>query len=59
MFIPKLGLVPLFATAALAAGLGAAAAGVPPAGVAVGAISEARSHDPFSWERATEKNKNT
>jgi hypothetical protein len=24
----------------------------------VGATSVARSHDPFSWERATEKNKN-
>jgi len=27
--------------------------------VACGATSVARSHDPFSWERATEKNKNT
>jgi hypothetical protein len=25
----------------------------------LGATSVARSHDPFSWERATEKNKNT
>jgi hypothetical protein len=23
------------------------------------AVSLARSHDPFSWERATEKNRNT
>jgi hypothetical protein len=46
MFIPKLGLMP-FLLAALAAGLTS------------GAVSTARSHDPFSWERATEKNKNT
>ena len=25
----------------------------------LGATSVARSHDPFSWERATEKNRNT
>jgi hypothetical protein len=45
MFIPKLALV---AFLALFAGL-----------VSLGATSVARSHDPFSWERATEKNKNT
>lgn len=28
-------------------------------GFASGATSVARSHDPFSWERATEKNRNT
>lgn len=48
MFMPKLGFVP-FLLAALAAGLDS---------VAVGAVSVARSHDPISWERATEKNKN-
>ena len=47
MFIPKLGLMP-FLAAVLATGL-----------TASGAVSAARSHDPFSWERATEKNKNT
>jgi len=47
MFIPKFGLMP-FLLAALAAGL-----------VSVGAVSAARSHDPFSWERATEKNRST
>ena len=25
----------------------------------IGAASAARSHDPFSWERATEKNRST
>ena len=48
MFMPKLGFVP-FLLAALAAGL---------VSTAVGAVSVARSHDPISWERATEKNKN-
>ena len=47
MFIPKFGLTP-FLAADLAAGLAAS-----------WAVSAARSHDPFSWERATEKNKNT
>ncbi len=28
-------------------------------GFSVGATSVARSHDPFSWERATEKNRST
>jgi hypothetical protein len=46
MFMPKLGLMPVLLLA-LAAGL------------ISGAVSTARSHDPFSWERATEKNKNT
>jgi hypothetical protein len=27
--------------------------------VALGAVSAARSHDPCSWERATEKNRST
>lgn len=47
MFIPKFGLMPFLALT-FAAGL-----------VSLGAVSTARSHDPFSWERATEKNKNT
>ena len=47
MFMPKL----LFA-AFLAAGL----AGL---SVTLWATSVARSHDPFSWERATEKNRST
>ena len=51
MFMPKLGLVPFFGTATFAAGLAATAL--------VWATSVARSHDPFSWERATEKNRNT
>jgi hypothetical protein len=61
MFIPKLGLVPFLGTG-LAAGFGAGgvAAVVLPFGAAVvWAVSLARSHDPISWERATEKNKNT
>ena len=55
MFMPKLGLVPFLGTdftAGLAVGVGV---GV----VAVGATSVARSHDPVSWERATEKNRST
>ena len=47
MFMPKL----LFAVF-LAAGLAGLAA-------TLWATSVARSHDPFSWERATEKNRNT
>ncbi|MBQ0945592.1 hypothetical protein KAK07_19790 [Ideonella sp. 4Y16] len=46
MFMPKFGLIP-FLAAAFAAGF-----------VASWAVSAARSHDPFSWERATEKNRN-
>jgi hypothetical protein len=52
MFMPKLGLVPFFGTT-LTAGLTVAAVAV------VGATSAARSHDPVSWERATEKNRST
>jgi hypothetical protein len=51
MFMPKLGLTPFFVTATLTAGL------MLP--VLFWAPSVARSHDPFSWERATEKNRNT
>ena len=50
MFMPKLGFTPFFGTT-LAAGFTAA--------VSCWATSVARSHDPFSWERATEKNRNT
>ena len=48
MFMPKLGLVPFLGTT-FTAGFT----------VLAGATSVARSHDPFSWERATEKNRNT
>ena len=47
MFMPKLGLVPFLGTTFTA--LTALA----------WATSVARSHDPNSWERATEKNRNT
>jgi hypothetical protein len=47
MFMPKF---------ALAAALLVFAAGLLSL---LGATSVARSHDPFSWERATEKNRNT
>ena len=47
MFMPKLGLAAFFDAGF--AGLSAA----------TGAVSLARSHDPCSWERATEKNRNT
>jgi flagellar biosynthesis component FlhA len=50
MFMPKLGLVPFLGTT-FTAGLAAA--------VVVWATSVARSHDPISRERATEKNRNT
>jgi hypothetical protein len=49
MFMPKLE----FAAAALEAFF------VVPASLLVGATSVARSHDPISWERATEKSRNT
>ena len=48
MFMPKLALAALL-DAFFAAGLSAT----------LWATSVARSHDPFSWERATEKNRNT
>ena len=51
MFMPKFGLMPLFAPATGRAGLTGC--------VLAGATSVARSHDPFSWERATEKNRST
>ncbi len=50
MFTPKFGLPPVLLRATLVAGLTAAL---------VGAVSVARSHDPLSWERATEKNRST
>ncbi len=48
MFMPKLGLVPFLGTT-FTAGFT----------VLAGATSVARSHCPISWERATEKNRNT
>ena len=54
MFMPKLGLVPFLGTT-FTVGLDT----VVVFAVAVWATSGARSHDPFSWERATEKNRNT
>jgi hypothetical protein len=48
MFMPKFGLIPFFVTATFGAGLS----------FATWAIS-ARSPDPISRERATEKNRNT
>lgn len=64
MFMPKFGLTPFLDTATLAGALGGVAAVVlllAPVVCAplVWAVSVARSHDPFSWERATEKNRNT
>jgi hypothetical protein len=50
MFMPKFGLIPVLLDGTLAAGL---------AVLVFWATSVARSHDPFSWERATEKNRNT
>ena len=58
MFMPKLGLVPFLGTATLGAGFGAAAAAAVVV-LLIWAVSAARSHDPISWERATEKNRNT
>jgi hypothetical protein len=50
MFAPKL---------LLAAGFAAALTGFSPLVPLPGATSVARSHDPDSWERATEKNRST
>lgn len=47
MFMPKLGLVPFLGTTFVALT------------VFAWAVSAARSHDPISWERATEKNRST
>jgi hypothetical protein len=49
MFMPKWGFTPFFGTATFAAGFS----------VLLWATSVARSHDPISWERATEKNRST
>lgn len=51
MFMPKLA----FAAAAAFDDLDL----LPEPSLLVGATSVARSHDPISWERATEKNRNT
>jgi hypothetical protein len=50
MFMPKLGFVPFLGAATFGAGF---------ALLLLGATSVARSHDPVSWERATEKNRST
>ena len=55
MFMPKLGFVPFLGTTTLTGGLAGAGAVL----IAFWATSAARSHDPDSWERATEKNRNT
>jgi hypothetical protein len=47
MFIPKFALAAFFE------------AGLAGLSVAIWAVSLARSHDPCSWERATEKNRST
>jgi hypothetical protein len=47
MFMPKLAFAAVFE------------AGLTGLSATLGATSVARSHDPISWERATEKNKNT
>jgi len=52
MFTPKLGFAPVFGGLTLGAGLLTAA-------LPFWAVSVARSHDPDSWERATEKNRST
>jgi hypothetical protein len=58
MFMPKLGLTPLLGTATFTVGLVAGAAPLLLVPVVLWAVSVARSHDPISWERATEKNRN-
>jgi len=50
MFMPKLGFVPFLGVATFGAGF---------ALLLLGANSAARSNDPVSWERATEKNRST
>ncbi len=52
MFMPKLDVAAVLFAAALAAALTGFS-------VALGVTSVARSHDPVSWERATEKNRST
>jgi hypothetical protein len=52
MFMPKLAFAAAFE---VVFGLAVSVLGA----AACWATSVARSHDPFSWERATEKNKNT
>ena len=47
MFMPKLALAAAFEV------------GLTGLSATLGATSVARSHDPISWERATEKNRNT
>ncbi len=56
MFMPKVAAVVAFLDAALAAALAVFSFALSPL---LWVTSVARSHDPISWERATEKNKNT
>jgi hypothetical protein len=58
MFMPKLALADAAAAAAFDAFFVVAVAPASLLVLLVGATSAARSHDPISWERATEKNKN-
>jgi hypothetical protein len=63
MFMPKFGFTPLLGTGTFAGAFGGVAA-LPLLAAALllplfWAVSVARSHDPISWERATEKNRNT
>jgi hypothetical protein len=51
--------MPKLALAAAALAAAAFFALLPVSMLLVGATSVARSHDPISWERATEKNRNT
>jgi hypothetical protein len=52
MLTPKLGLAPVFVAPTFGAGLLTTP-------LLLWAVSVARSHDPDSWERATEKNRST
>jgi hypothetical protein len=52
MLTPKFALAPVFAAPTFGAGLLTRL-------LLLWAVSVARSHDPDSWERATEKNRNT
>ena len=52
MFMPKLGFTPFFETTTLGAGFATIT-------LSAWAVSAARSHDPISGERATEKNRST
>ena len=59
MFMPKLALADAAAAAAFDAFFVVAVTPASLLVLLVGATSAARSHDPISWERATEKNRST